>query len=74
MITHTHVHIHTCIHFKGMEDGLTHTNELTGDHGGVASIMKELDERMTEEQRRKKQVIKLIFHVRLLYVTLLDFT
>ena len=57
-----------------MEDGLTHTNELTGDHGGVASIMKELDERMTEEQRRKKQVIKLIFHVRLLYVTLLDFT
>ena len=44
-----------------MTDGLTHTNQLTSEQAGdgveaATIIKKELDERLTEEQRRKKQV------------------
>ena len=40
-----------------MDSGLPPDNQLTEVGGGAASIIKkELDERLTEEQRRKKQV------------------
>lgn len=39
------------------DNGLTHTNQLTSEgNGEAATILKELDERLTEEQKRKKQV------------------
>lgn len=40
-----------------MSDGLTHADQLNEDGGAAGLIKKELDDRLTEEQKRLKQVL-----------------